>query len=81
MFSEYAPCLLGFEGRRGNRTPNIRGIVVHEHNADLLREASVEVHNKALEDENESRRRATHENWTKLIFAALTKDRLEREYG
>jgi xeroderma pigmentosum group C-complementing protein len=38
----YAPCLLGFEGHGGNRTPTIRGIVVHEHNAELLREAHVE---------------------------------------
>ena len=79
--SQYAPCLLGFEGHGGNRTPTVRGIVVHEHNADLLREASVELVSKSIEDENESRRRAIYARWKKLLVGVLTKDRLEREYG
>lgn len=79
--SPYSPCLLGFEGHGGNRTPSIRGIVVHDHNVDLLREASVEVHSKAIEDENENRRKAIYTKWKKLLVGALTKDRLEREYG
>ena len=36
----YAPCLLGFEGHGGNRTPSIRGIVVHEHNIDFAPRSS-----------------------------------------
>lgn len=81
LFSPYAPCLLGFEGHGGNRTPTIRGIVVHEHNADLLREASVEVERKSIEDESEKRRRAIYTKWKKLLVGVLTKDRIEREYG
>ena len=79
--SPYAPCLLGFEGHGGNRAPNIRGIVVHVHNEDLLREASVEVQSKNIEDENEKRRREIYTRWKKLLVGVLTKDRLEREYG
>lgn len=81
FYSPYAPCLLGFEGHGGNRTPTIRGIVVHAHNADLLREASVEVVSKSIEDENQSRRRKIFLRWKKLLEGVLTKDRLEREYG
>lgn len=77
----YAPCLLGFEGHNGNRTPTIRGIVVHEHNEELLLEANVEVAGHALQEEHENRRKAIHLKWKKLLVGLLTKDRLEREYG
>ena len=77
----YAPCLLGFEGHRGNRTPTIRGIVVHEHNADLLREAHTEWESQAVEQEHEQRRKAVFQRWKRLIVGILTKERLERQYG
>jgi len=77
----YAPCLLGFEGHRGNRTPTIRGIVVHEHNADLLREAHTEWESQAVEQEHEQRRKAVYKRWKRLIVGILTKERLERQYG
>jgi xeroderma pigmentosum group C-complementing protein len=77
----YAPCLLGFEGHQGNRTPTIRGIVVHQHNEQLLREANVEVTSHAIEEEHENRRKAMHRRWKKLLAGLLLKDRLEREYG
>lgn len=78
--SPYAPCLLGFEGHRGNRTPTVKGVVVHDHNADLLREASIEVVSKSMEDENERRRHAIFSRWKKLLVGLLTQERLEREY-
>lgn len=77
----YAPCLLGFEGHHGNRTPTIRGIVVHQHNEQLLQEANVEVASHAIEEEHENRRKAMHRRWKKLLAGLLLKDRLEREYG
>jgi xeroderma pigmentosum group C-complementing protein len=77
----YAPCLLGFEGHGGNRTPSIRGIVVHEHNADLLREALTEFMSSQLEREHEKRVERIRKRWKKLIVGLLTKERLEREYG
>jgi xeroderma pigmentosum group C-complementing protein len=77
----YAPCLLGFEGHHGNRTPTIRGIVVHQHNGQLLREANVEVTSHAIEKEHEDHRKAVHLRWKKLLVGLLLKDRLEREYG
>lgn len=80
-YSPYAPCLLGFEGHNGNRTPNIRGIVVHNHNAELLREASVEVVSRNVEQEHEKRRKAVYSRWKRLLVGILTQDRLEREYG
>ena len=79
--SPYAPCLLGFEGHGGSCTPTIRGIVVHEHNADLLREASVELVSKSIEDEHETRKREIYSRWKRLLVGVLTKDRLDREYG
>jgi xeroderma pigmentosum group C-complementing protein len=77
----YAPCLLGFEGHHGNRTPTIRGIVVHQHNEQLLREANVEVTSHLLEEEHVNRRKAIHRKWKKFMAGLLLKDRLEREYG
>lgn len=77
----YAPCLLGFEGHQGNRTPTIRGIVVHQHNEQLIREANVEVTSHAIENENENRRKAIYHKWKRLLVGLLTKDRVEREYG
>jgi len=77
----YAPCLLGFEGHGGNRTPTIRGIVVHEHNAELLREAFTEYASSALEQEFEQRHASIYLKWKRLIVGILTKARLEEEYG
>lgn len=78
----YAPCLLGFEGGRGgHRTPLVRGIVVHEHNAQLVREAGVEVHSHAIEQECQDRRHSILLRWKRLMVGLLTKDRIEREYG
>ena len=77
----YAPCLLGFEGHGGNRTPTIRGIVVHEHNADLLRCAYTEWESQAVEQEHAQRRKAIYGRWKRLIVGMLTKERLDRQYG
>jgi Rad4 beta-hairpin domain 3 len=77
----YAPCLLGFEGHGGNRTPTIRGIVVHAHNERLMREASAEVSSYTMQQEQDSRRHGALQRWKKLFVGLLTKDRLEREYG
>jgi len=77
----YAPCLLGFEGHGGNRIPTIRGIVVHEHNADLLRCAYTEWESQAVEQEHTQRRKAIYGRWKRLIVGILTKERLDRQYG
>ena len=79
--SPYAPCLLGFEGHSGNRTPTVRGIVVHETNEILLREAHVEMTSQLLEESHSSRQQAAYRRWKKLLVAVLTKHRLERQYG
>jgi len=72
---------LGFEGHGGNRTPTIRGIVVHAHNAPLIREAGAEVQHHAVEKEHEDRRQAVLLRWKRLMVGLLTKERLDREYG
>jgi len=77
----YAPCLVGFEGQGGNRTPSVLGIVVHQHNAELLREATVEVTHHTIEEEEENHRRAALRRWKRLMVGLLTKERVEREYG
>lgn len=80
-YSPYAPCLLGFEGHGGNRTPTIRGIVVHQHNVDMLKEAHREYERHAAEQEQEESQKRILKRWKKLIQGILLKDRLEREYG
>ena len=77
----YAPCLLGFEGHGGNMTPTIRGIVVHTHNSDLLREAHVEMQSMLVENEYKEKQREIYGKWKRLIKGVLTKERLEREYA
>lgn len=77
----YAPCLLGFEGHGGNRTPTIRGIVVHEHNADLLREAHVEMQSQMVEKEYKERQKEIYGKWKRLIKGVVTKERIAREYA
>jgi hypothetical protein len=80
-YSPYAPCLLGFEGHHGNRTPTIRGIVVHEHNSELLREAHVEMASHLLEQSHEIRQQAIYLRWKRLLVGVLTRERLDRAYG
>ena len=77
----YAPCLLGFEGHHGNRTPTVRGIVVHEHNSEVLLEAHAEMASHFLEQEHAERQNAIYKRWKRLLVGVLTKDRLERAYG
>jgi xeroderma pigmentosum group C-complementing protein len=77
----YKPCLLGFEGHGGNRTPTIRGIVVHLHNETLLREAHAEVSDHLQRNEDEAKNKAILRRWKRLLVGVLTKDRLDREYG
>ena len=77
----YAPCLLGFEGHGGNRTPTIRGIVVHETNRELLLEAHTEWESQTVEIAYKERQQAIHKRWRKLMFGMMTKERLEREYA
>jgi xeroderma pigmentosum group C-complementing protein len=77
----YKPCLLGFENNGGNSTPSIRGIVVHEHNEILLREAHQEMSSHFLQQEHENRQAAILRKWKRLLVGVLTKDRLDRTYG
>jgi len=77
----YAPCLLGFEGHGGNRTPTIRGIVVHEHSVDILKEAFTEFDSHMIEQEHKTRKDNALKRWKKLIHGVLLKDRLNKEYG
>jgi hypothetical protein len=55
--------------------------VVHEHNAELLREAHVEMASQFLEQEHEKRQHAIYLKWKRLLVGVLTKERLERAYG
>jgi len=73
----YAPCMLGFE----KRAPSIRGIVVHDHNVDLLKEARLEWESHAVEKEREDRRKQVLNRWKRLVVGVMTKERLEREYA
>ena len=77
----YAPCLIGFEGHGGKRTPTIKGIVVHEHNVELLLEAHTEWESQNLEKTHRYRHREVCKRWKKIIFGLLTKERLEKEYS
>lgn len=81
--SPYAPCLLGFEGHgsSGGVKPTIRGIVVHEHNVELLQHAFTEYQSHAVEREHEQRQQQVWKRWSKLIRGILLKDRLQRDYG
>jgi hypothetical protein len=73
--------LLGFEGHGGNRAPTVRGIVVHEHDEEILREAHVEMASQFLEQSHENRQHAVYLRWKKLLVGVLTKDRLEQACG
>jgi xeroderma pigmentosum group C-complementing protein len=73
--------LLGFEGHGSNRTPTIRGIVVHQHNVDILKEAFAEFERHAMEREQNEHEKKVLKRWKKLIHGILLRDRLEREYG
>ena len=77
----YAPCLLGFEGRGGNRTPSIKGIVVHVHNGELLTEAYAEYEYHGLEQEQQVRKNKILRRWKTLIQGILIKAHVDREYG
>ena len=77
----YAPCLVGFDGHGGNRTPTIRGVVVHVHNEALLREAGAQVHCHTVAQEHHNRRQAVLLRWKRLMVGLLTKERLDRQYG
>jgi len=77
----YAPCMLGYEGHNGNQTPTIRGIVVHEHNVELLNEAYLEYQSQQVESEVEARRQSVLKKWERLVQGILVKDRLDRAYG
>jgi hypothetical protein len=81
----YAPCLLGFESNGvrggGGRKPTIRGIVIHEFNEELLREAHAGMSDFLLQQEYDDKKHSILSKWKRLLFGILTKDRLEREYG
>ena len=77
----YAPCLLGFEGRGGNRTPTIKGIVVHGHNGELLMEAYAEYEFHGIEQEHQIRKNKILRRWKTLIQGILIKSHVDREYG
>jgi xeroderma pigmentosum group C-complementing protein len=73
----YAPCMLGYEGSH----VIVRGIVVHDHNVTLIREASVEMQSFTIEKEIQDKRNAVIHRWKRLVVGLLTKERLDREYG
>ena len=73
----YAPCLVGFEGAN----PKIEGIVVHEHNSELLLEAHIECESQTIEREVNEHQKSIYRKWRRLITGILTADRLKREYG
>jgi hypothetical protein len=77
----YAPCMVGYDGQGGNRTATIRGIVVHDHNVALIREASVEWESHVVEVEHIERRDVILRRWRRLVVGILTKERLDRQYG
>ena len=77
----YAPCMIGFERHGGRGTPSIRGIVVHDHNVGLIREASIEWESHVAEKERSERRNEVVKRWKRLVVGLLTKERLERDYG
>ena len=77
----YAPCMLGFERHGGRGTPSIRGIVVHDHNVGLIREAAIEWESHVVEKERNERRKEVLKKWKRLVIGLLTKERLERDYG
>jgi len=77
----YAPCMVGYEGHNGNRTPAVRGIVVHNHNVELLNEAYLEYQSQLVETEVEARRVEILKKWKRLVVGILTKDRLDKAYG
>ena len=77
----YAPCMCGYERHNGNQTPTVRGIVVHNHNVDLLNEAYIEYQSQLIESEVEARRQDVVKKWKRLVMGILTKDRLDRAYG
>lgn len=77
----YAPCMCGYEGNKGNQTPTIRGIVVHDHNVELLSEAYIEYQSQLVETEVEARRQNILKKWKRLVVGILTKDRLDKAYS
>jgi Rad4 beta-hairpin domain 3 len=77
----YAPCLVGFEGHHGNRTPKIVGIAVHSHNSRLVRDAAAELACHSLAVEHENRRNNVRRRWKKIFLSVLTDERLKKEYG
>lgn len=77
----YAPCMCGFEGHRGNQTPTVHGIVVHDHNVELLSEAYLEFQSQLVESEISTKTARVLKKWKRLVVGLLTKDRLDRAYG
>jgi Rad4 beta-hairpin domain 3/Rad4 beta-hairpin domain 1/Rad4 beta-hairpin domain 2 len=77
----YAPCVIGFEGHGPYRAPTIRGIVVHQHNEQMVREAGIERRRQERERAEAERRRSILLLWKRLMVGLLTKERLDREYG
>jgi len=74
---QYAPCMLGYEGSHAV----VRGIVVHDHNVELMQMASVECRSYAVEKQRENKRKEIIKKWKRLVVGLLTKERLDREYG
>lgn len=77
----YAPCMCGFEGHGGNQTPSVKGIVVHDHNVELLTEAYLEFQSQLAESEISAKTTAVLKRWKRLVVGLMTKDRLDRAYG
>jgi hypothetical protein len=55
--------------------------VVHEHNAELLKEAFTEFESQTIENDHEARQQNILRRWKKLINGLLIKERVDREYG
>lgn len=76
----YAPCLVGFERFKGNGAPMVQGIVVHQGNADIILEAYAEWESKEIEDQLNDHQTKIIGRWKRLVFAALTDERLKKKY-
>ena len=70
---DYAPCMTGFDEGK----PVIIGVVVHDDNADVLREAMGEM-NEILREAWTAR---IAERWERLVVKVLLDKRLDDEWG
>ncbi|SJX64980.1 related to RAD4-Excision repair protein [Sporisorium reilianum f. sp. reilianum] len=77
----YAEAITGFEFRKQRGMPKITGIVVAQHNAELVEEAFWQQEQQdALKQQTKKMERAM-KNWRKLINAVRIARRVKEQYG